>query len=66
MADVVAVTESANDTLLIKGDSNDTVQLSDNWTLTGQQNADGIDYTQYTAQEDPSHHLWVQNGIHVV
>lgn len=66
LADVVAVTESANDTLLIKGDSNDTVQLSDNWTLSGQQNADGIDYTQYTAQEDPSHHLWVQNGIHVV
>ncbi|HDS1735602.1 TPA: hypothetical protein QEM55_002637, partial [Pseudomonas putida] len=66
LADVIAVTETGNDTLLIKGGSEDSVQLTDNWTVNGNQTADGIDYTQYTAQEDPSHHLWVQNGIHVV
>ena len=66
LADVVAITEIGNDTLIIKGDDKDTVHMTDNWTLAGTQTADGIDYNQYTAQEDPSHHLWVQNGIHVV
>ncbi|WP_449429784.1 BapA/Bap/LapF family large adhesin [Pseudomonas putida] len=66
LADVVAISETGNDTLLIKGDSNDSVHMTDNWTLAGNQSADGVAYTQYTAQEDPSHHLWVQNGIHVV
>ncbi|WP_433690335.1 BapA/Bap/LapF family large adhesin [Pseudomonas monteilii] len=66
LADVVAITETGNDTLIIKGDDKDTVHMTDNWTLVGNQTADGIDYNQYTAQEDPSHHLWVQNGIHVV
>ncbi|MBF8745686.1 BapA/Bap/LapF family large adhesin [Pseudomonas monteilii] len=66
LADVVAITESGKDTLVIKGDDNDSVHMTDDWTLVGNQTADGIDYTQYTAQEDPSHHLWVQNGIHVV
>ncbi|MDR2315740.1 MAG: Ig-like domain-containing protein, partial [Pseudomonas sp.] len=66
LADVVAITETGNDTLIIKGDDKDTVHMTDNWTLAGTQTADGIDYNQYTAQEDPSHHLWVQNGIHVV
>jgi len=66
LADVVAITETSNNTLLIKGDDKDSVHMTDTWTLTGNQTADGIDYNQYTAQEDPSHHLWVQNGIHVV
>ncbi|MFJ7009813.1 BapA/Bap/LapF family large adhesin, partial [Pseudomonas putida] len=66
LADVVAITETGTDTLIIKGDDKDTVHMTDNWTLVGNQTADGIDYNQYTAQEDPSHHLWVQNGIHVV
>ncbi len=66
LADVVAITETGKDTLMIKGDEKDSVHMTDNWTLVGNQTADGIDYTQYTAQEDPSHHLWVQNGIHVV
>jgi VCBS repeat-containing protein len=66
LADVVAITEPGNDTLIIKGDDKDSVHMTDNWTLVGNQVADGIDYNQYTAQEDPSHHLWVQNSIHVV
>ncbi|MDP9520651.1 BapA/Bap/LapF family large adhesin [Pseudomonas putida] len=66
LADVVAITDTGNDTLIIKGDEKDTVHMTDNWNLVGNQTADGIDYNQYTAQEDPSHHLWVQNGIHVV
>ncbi|WDY57213.1 BapA/Bap/LapF family large adhesin [Pseudomonas sp. PSKL.D1] len=66
LADVVAITETGNNTLLIKGNDQDSVHMTDTWTQAGTQVADGIDYTQYTAQEDPSHHLWVQNGIHVV
>ncbi|MFJ4384331.1 BapA/Bap/LapF family large adhesin [Pseudomonas sp. NPDC089408] len=66
LADVVAITETGNNTLMIKGDENDSVHMTDNWSLVGNQTADGIDYNQYTAQEDPSHQLWVQNGIHVV
>ena len=66
LADVVAITETGTDTLIIKGDNHDSVHMTDNWNLVGNQTADGIDYNQYTAQEDPSHHLWVQNGIHVV
>ncbi|VVP97466.1 hypothetical protein PS910_03480 [Pseudomonas fluorescens] len=66
LADVIAVTDSANDTLMIKGGSEDSVTLKDNWTLAGNETADGVDYIQYVAQEDPSHHLWVQNGINVV
>ncbi|WP_060511485.1 BapA/Bap/LapF family large adhesin [Pseudomonas sp. NBRC 111124] len=66
LADVVAITEIGNDTLIIKGDAKDSVHMTDNWNLVGTQTTDGIDYNQYTAQEDPSHHLWVQNSIHVV
>ncbi|WP_079229676.1 BapA/Bap/LapF family large adhesin [Pseudomonas putida] len=66
LADVVAITETGNDTLIIKGDDKDSVHMTDNWALVGNQTVDGIDYNQYTAQEDPSHHLWVQNSIHVV
>ncbi|HEN8798904.1 TPA: VCBS domain-containing protein, partial [Pseudomonas putida] len=66
LADVVEITETGTDTLIIKGDDKDSVHMTDNWTLVGYQTADGVDYNQYTAQEDPSHHLWVQNGIHVV
>ncbi|MFJ4441846.1 BapA/Bap/LapF family large adhesin [Pseudomonas sp. NPDC089422] len=66
LADVVAITETGNDMLIIKGDDKDSVHMTDNWTLVSNQTVDGIDYNQYTTQEDPSHHLWVQNSIHVV
>jgi len=66
LADLVAITSSDNSTLLIKGDSKDSVHMTDTWAADGTHQAGGIDYTQYTPQEDPSHHLWVQNGIQVV
>ncbi|MBV4484611.1 BapA prefix-like domain-containing protein [Pseudomonas sp. SWRI153] len=66
LSDLVAITSADNNTLLIKGDSKDSVHMTDGWTADGTLQADGIDYVQYTAQEDPSHHLWVQNGIQVV
>ncbi|MHC8407041.1 BapA/Bap/LapF family large adhesin [Pseudomonas sp. TMB3-21] len=66
LSDLMAITSSDNNTLMIKGDSNDSVHMTDGWTAGGMQQADGIDYLQYTAQEDPSHHLWVQNSIQVV
>ena len=66
LADLVSITSPDNNTLLIKGGSEDTVHMSNTWIAGGAQQADGVDYTQYTPQEDPTHHLWVQNGIHVV
>ncbi|SDT16075.1 VCBS repeat-containing protein [Pseudomonas sp. Z003-0.4C(8344-21)] len=66
LSDLLAITSSDNNTLLIKGDDKDSVHMTDGWVADGAQQADGIDYVQYTAQEDPSHHLWVQNGIQVV
>ncbi|GAB7528309.1 hypothetical protein PS3A_07170 [Pseudomonas sp. 3A(2025)] len=66
LADLVAVTEADNSTLLIKGNAQDSVHLGGTWSADGTQLADGLQYTQYTPQEDPTHHLWVQNGIHVV
>ncbi|QXI18036.1 BapA/Bap/LapF family large adhesin [Pseudomonas hamedanensis] len=66
LSDLLAITSADNNTLLIKGDEKDSVHMTDGWTAEGTQQADGIDYVQYTAQEDPSHHLWVQNGIQVV
>ncbi|WP_282382113.1 MULTISPECIES: VCBS domain-containing protein [unclassified Pseudomonas] len=66
LSDLLAITSSDNNNLLIKGDDRDSVHMTDGWVADGTQQADGIDYVQYTAQEDPSHHLWVQNGIQVV
>jgi len=66
LADVLAITSSDNNTLVIKGDSNDSVHMTDSWAADGTHQLDGIDYTQYTPQADPSHHLWVQNGVYVV
>ncbi|HKS13648.1 MAG TPA: Ig-like domain-containing protein, partial [Pseudomonas sp.] len=66
LEDVIAVTDPASDTLVIKGGAEDSVTFTDNWTLAGNETADGVDYIQYVAQEDPSHHLWVQNNINVV
>ncbi|MDH0747150.1 Ig-like domain-containing protein [Pseudomonas sp. GD03842] len=66
LADVLAITSSDNDTLVIKGNSADSVHMTDRWLADGTHQLDGVDYTQYTPQEDPSHHLWVQNGVHVV
>ncbi|MDC6383528.1 Ig-like domain-containing protein [Pseudomonas graminis] len=66
LADLMSITSADNNTLLIKGGSEDTVHMTNTWVAGGAQQADGVDYTQYTPQEDPTHHLWVQNGIHVV
>ena len=66
LADLVSITSADNHTLLIKGSSEDTVHMTNTWVAGGAQQADGVVYTQYTPQEDPTHHLWVQNGIHVV
>lgn len=64
LADLVAVSESG--TLLIKGGEQDSVQMNGDWLLDGRLLADGLEFSQYTPQEDPTHHLWVQNGIQVV
>ncbi|UZJ57669.1 Ig-like domain-containing protein [Pseudomonas sp. KU26590] len=66
LADLVSITSADNNTLIIKGGSEDSVHMTNTWVAGGAQQADGVDYTQYTPQEDPTHHLWVQNGIHVV
>jgi len=66
LADLLAITSADTSTLLIKGGSEDSVHLTNTWAADGVHQANGIDYTQYTPQEDPTHHLWVQNGIHVV
>ena len=66
LEDLVAITDADQDTLLIKGTEQDSVHMSGNWTAEGTQLSDGLTYTQYTPQEDPSHHLWVQNGVQVV
>lgn len=66
LADLISITSPDNNTLIIKGGSEDSVHMSNTWVAGGAQQADGVDYTQYTPQEDPTHHLWVQNGIHVV
>jgi Ca2+-binding RTX toxin-like protein len=67
LSDVLAITSSDNNTLVIKGDSKDSVHMTDSWTAdAGTHQLDGIGYTQYTPTEDPNHHLWVQNGVHVV
>lgn len=65
-SDLLAVTETGHDTLMIKGNAQDSVHMTGTWAQTGSELADGIGYIQYTPQEDPTHHLWVQNGIHVV
>ncbi|MFP3848163.1 BapA/Bap/LapF family large adhesin [Pseudomonas sp. W5-01] len=66
LADLVSITSADSNTLIIKGGSGDSVHMTNTWVAGGAQQADGVDYTQYTPQEDPTHHLWVQNGIHVV
>jgi VCBS repeat-containing protein len=66
LSDLIAVTEPDQSTLVIKGNEQDSVHMTGQWTAQGTQLADGLEYTQYTPQEDPTHHLWVQNGIHVV
>ena len=66
LADLVSITSADNNTLIIKGGSEDSVHMTNTWVAGGALQADGVDYTQYTPQEDPTHHLWVQNGIHVV
>jgi sugar lactone lactonase YvrE len=66
LSDLIAITSEEKDTLTIKGNDNDSIHLTDRWSIDGRYEADGIVYTQYTPDEDSSHHLWVQNGIHVV
>ncbi|PVZ13589.1 MULTISPECIES: BapA/Bap/LapF family large adhesin [unclassified Pseudomonas] len=67
LTDLIKVTDSGNNTLLIKGGSLDSVHMTGIWNSDGGTHlADGVSYTQYTPQEDPTHHLWVQNGVQVV
>ncbi|WP_455925082.1 BapA/Bap/LapF family large adhesin [Pseudomonas putida] len=67
LSDLIAVTETGTDKLIIKGDSNDTVHMAGStWVADASEQSGGVNYTQYTPQEDPSHHLWVQSGVHVV
>ncbi|WP_416424031.1 Ig-like domain-containing protein [Pseudomonas sp. App30] len=67
LADIIAVTETGADKLIIKGGSNDSVHMTGStWVADASEQSGGVDYTQYTPQEDPSHHLWVQSGVHVV
>ncbi|MEG5265568.1 BapA/Bap/LapF family large adhesin [Pseudomonas sp. JDS28PS106] len=66
LADLIAITEPDQSTLFIKGSEQDSVHMTGQWSAEGTQLADGLEYTQYTPQEDPTHHLWVQNGIQVV
>ncbi|UFH51533.1 calcium-binding protein [Pseudomonas sp. KNUC1026] len=67
LSDLIKVTDNDNSTLLIKGGSLDSVHMTGIWSSdNGTHLADGISYTQYTPQDDPTHHLWVQNGVQVV
>ena len=67
LADLVAVIETGDDKLLIKGNAQDSVHMTGStWVADASETSDGVSYTQYTPQEDPSHHLWVQSGVHVV
>ncbi|MBF7143924.1 MULTISPECIES: BapA/Bap/LapF family large adhesin [Pseudomonas] len=66
LADLVSVVSSDTQTLLIKGTAQDSVHITGHWGAEGAHQAAGIEYIQYTPQEDPSHHLWVQSGIQIV
>ena len=66
LSDLVAITEADHSTLLIKGTQQDSVHMTGEWSADGTHLAAGLEYTQYTPQEDPTHHLWVQNGVQVV
>lgn len=68
LSDLLSVTDASTDKLLIQGDSHDTVHMTGaTWAAAGPVQVDnGVQYNVYTAQEDPSHHLWVQSGISVV
>ncbi|WP_295475445.1 BapA/Bap/LapF family large adhesin [uncultured Pseudomonas sp.] len=66
LADLVAVTEPGQSTLLIRGGEQDSVLIEGRWLSDGTQLADGLQFTQYTPEEDPTRHLWVQAGIQVV
>jgi hypothetical protein len=68
LSDLLSVTDASTDKLLIQGDTHDTVHMTGaTWAAAGPVQVDnGVQYNVYTAQEDPSHHLWVQSGISVV
>lgn len=66
LADLVAVIDPEQSVLLIKGTEQDSVHMTGEWFSGGTQLADGLEYTQYTPQEDSTHQLWVQNGVQVV
>lgn len=66
LSDLVSITDTDNSTLLIKGTQQDSVHMTGEWAADGTHLAAGLEYTQYTPQEDPTHHLWVQNGVQVV
>jgi len=66
LSDLIAITDADQSTLLIKGTQQDSVHMTGQWSADGTHLAAGLEYTQYTPQEDPTHHLWVQNGVQVV
>lgn len=66
LSDVISIIEPGKDRLLVQGDSHDTVHLDGDWVSGNTQTDDGLTYAVYASTEDPSHHLWVQNGVNVV
>jgi hypothetical protein len=66
LSDLISVLSPDASTLLIKGTAQDSLHVTGHWQADGTQHAAGVDYLQYTPQEDPTHHLWVQSGIQIV
>jgi hypothetical protein len=68
LQDLLDVTDPATDTLLVKGDAGDSVELagSGSWSSAGPGDLDGVGYTVYTNSDDPTQELWIQNGVNVV
>lgn len=66
LSDLLSVLSPDTTTLLIKGTAQDSLHVTGHWQADGTQHSAGVDYLQYTPQEDPTHHLWVQSGIQMV
>ena len=66
LQDVIDMTDSADKTLRITGDSSDNVELKDGtgaWTSTSTQEIDTVTYDVYTNSEDSSYKVLVQQEI---
>ncbi|MEB0207031.1 hypothetical protein QN356_16310 [Pseudomonas sp. CCC3.1] len=66
LEDLVSLTGPESERLMIQGDDQDSVHLTGNWSSGVSQVENGLEYVIYTSQEDPTHQLWIQNGISVV